>query len=283
MAQIHDYTKRVLGDEFLLDAPLEGLTGEMTGQGDVQPGDSILICIRCQVVEVERYADPPDMWRAKVSLLGPSSIEELPEPMILQLFKQVTTQLGGAIQHSELYQQLQRLLASDRLTQLANRQRFEEYLTQEWQRMIREQKPLSLILCKLDPFSLQSLTDEDDLRKIATEIRESARRSSDLVARYREDTFAILLPNTPLPGASHVAERIRSRITGLQEANPSLLSAPVTLSLGVASYVPSRDSSYELLLRSAERALQEALDQGGNTVDIATPQTSELDSEASDC
>jgi len=278
MAQIHDYTKRVWGDEFLLDAPLEGLTGEMIGQGDVQPGDSILICIRCQVVEVEHYAEPPDMWRAKVSFLGPNSTEELPEPMILQFLKQVAAQAGDVIQHSDLYQQCQQLLTSDRLTGLANRHRFEEYLRQEWRRMIREQKPLSLILCKLDQFPLEGLTGEDDLKKIAAEIRQSARRSSDLVARYQKDTFAILLPNTPLSGATRVAERIPSRVRSLQEAKHSLLSVPITLSLGIASYVPSRNSSPELLLRVSEQALQKALNRGGNAMSIADPQASEFDS-----
>jgi len=198
--------------------------------------------------------------------------------MLLQFLQQVAGQVSDAIQQAELYQQFQRLLTSDRLTQLANRQRFEEYSTQEWQRMMREQTPLSLILCKLDQFPPEGLTRGDDLKKIAAEIRRSAQRSSDLVARYQKDTFAILLPNTPLPGALHVAERIRSRVRSLQEATPSLLSAPITLSLGIASYVPSRNSSPELLLRATEQALQAALDRGGNAVSVAEIPASEPDS-----
>lgn len=49
-------------------------------------------------------------------------------------------------------QELQRLVSLDSLTQIANRRRFDEYFSLEWQRCLREQIPLSLMLCDLDYF-----------------------------------------------------------------------------------------------------------------------------------
>jgi hypothetical protein len=70
----------------------------------------------------------------------------------IELLTHLATQAAIAIQQSELYQQLQQLATVDSLTQIANRRRFDEYLNQEWQRMSREQAPLSLILCDIDFF-----------------------------------------------------------------------------------------------------------------------------------
>jgi diguanylate cyclase (GGDEF)-like protein len=276
MTQIHDYTKLAWGDEFMLEAPLEGITGEMIGQGDVQPGDSILVCVRCRVVEIEHYAEPPDMWRAKVSFLAPSSMEELSEPVKFQLLKQAATQFGNTIQQSELYQQLQRLLSSDPLTQVANRQRFEECLTQEWRRMMREQTPLSLILCKFDGLALDhSPTSKNQLRQIAATIQQAARRPSDLVARYQEDTFAVLLPNTPLQGAVHVAGKIRSQVQALGEAGLAIqLRSPLRVCLGIATQIPQQGSKTTDLSQGAEQALQTALAGGEDIVSKDTSASS---------
>jgi two-component system, cell cycle response regulator len=77
----------------------------------------------------------------------------------VDFLKQLADQVAIAIQQSELYRQLQianqkleRLANLDGLTELANRRQFDHVLSQEWQRLAREQKPLSLILCDIDFF-----------------------------------------------------------------------------------------------------------------------------------
>ncbi|MDZ8056289.1 MAG: EAL domain-containing protein, partial [Aulosira sp. ZfuVER01] len=83
----------------------------------------------------------------------------------INLFHQLAGQAAIAIQQSELYhqlqqanQELQRLAASDGLTQVANRRCFDDTLKAEWQRLAREQASLSLILCDVDCFKLYNDT-----------------------------------------------------------------------------------------------------------------------------
>lgn len=176
------------------------------------------------------------------------------------------------IQQVRLYQQLQeanqelsRLVAVDGLTQVANRRRFDEYLQQEWQRMIRDRSPISLILCDLDFFKNYNDTyghqDGDDcLRQVAKLLERAARRSIDLAARYGGEEFALILPNTDQAGAIQVAKTIQETIRELAIPHQgSQVSDVVTLSMGVATTVPSRQmSAPEMLINAADRALYQA-------------------------
>lgn len=165
-------------------------------------------------------------------------------------------------------QELQRLATLDGLTHLANRRRFDEYLNQEWQRLQRARASLSLILCDIDFFKHYNdacghLAGDDCLRKIAGAIQNAARRSTDLVARYGGEEFAVVLPDTDAKGGIHVAKKIRENVRGLQLPHPqSPVSPYVSISLGVASMVPDRDSSPLQLIAAADLALYKAKQEG---------------------
>lgn len=179
------------------------------------------------------------------------------------------------IQQVRLYQQLetanhelQRLAAIDGLTQVANRRRFDEYLQQEWQRMLREQLPLSLILCDIDFFKLYNDTyghqaGDDCLRQVAQVIQNSAKRAIDLPARYGGEEFAVVLPNTDQEGAILVAQDIQTGVKQLGIAHAaSKVNAMVTVSLGVSNTIPSVITSPELLINAADKALYQAKAEG---------------------
>lgn len=179
------------------------------------------------------------------------------------------------IQQVRLYQQLetanhelQRLAAIDGLTQLANRRRFDEYLQQEWQRMLREQLPLSLILCDIDFFKVYNDTyghqvGDDCLRQVAQVIQSSAKRAIDLAARYGGEEFAIVLPNTDQEGAVLVAQDIQSGVKQLGIAHSgSKVCNTVTVSLGVSNTIPSVLTSPEMLINAADKALYQAKAEG---------------------
>ncbi|HIK09729.1 MAG TPA: GGDEF domain-containing protein [Oscillatoriaceae cyanobacterium M33_DOE_052] len=152
----------------------------------------------------------------------------------------------------ELYQKLEtvnqelyRLANSDGLTLVANRRRFDEYFDREWRRCAREQTPISLILCDIDYFkryndSCGHLAGDDCLRQVAAAINKGIMRPGDLLARYGGEEFAVILPNTPSEGAVTVAKRIQSHIRELQIPHPASPAKRVTLSLGVATKIPSR-------------------------------------------
>ncbi len=168
--------------------------------------------------------------------------------------------------------ELQRLSHEDMLTRLANRRKFEECLSQEWQRMFRERRPLSLILCDLDFFKLYNDTyghQEGDrcLRLVAVALRENSRRSTDLVARFGGEEFAIILADTEMEGALAVAEAVRGAVRLLKIPHQSSTIDPcVTLSAGVATLVPEADLAPEVLVSLADQALYHAKQQGRNRV-----------------
>ena len=199
------------------------------------------------------------------------------QPCEINLFSQLATQAAIAIQQSGLYQQLQqanqelqRLASSDGLTQVANRRRFDEILTLEWQRLLREQAPLALILCDVDCFKLYNdtyghLAGDDALRQVAQAIAQAVHRPGDLVARYGGEEFAIILPNTDAVGALTVAQAIQSNVHALQLSHASSqVSEFVTLSLGIAVTVPRQHLSPEMLVSAADQGLYQAKAQGRN-------------------
>ena len=132
----------------------------------------------------------------------------------------VQVTVAVAIQHSQLCcrlqtanQKLQKLAILDGLTGIANRRYFDLVLDKEWQRLAREQQPLSLILCDVDYFKAYNDTyghQQGDrcLQKIAQILQQSTRRPADLVARYGGEEFALILPNTNAPGALFLAHNI---------------------------------------------------------------------------
>lgn len=197
----------------------------------------------------------------------------------INLFNQLASQAAIAIQQSELYhqlqranQELQRLAASDGLTQVANRRCFDDTLNAEWQRLGREQLPLSLILCDVDYFKRYNdtqghLAGDDVLRQVASAIAQTVKRSTDLVARYGGEEFAVILPNTDARGAIAVAETIQAHIRALRLPHPnSQISEFVTLSLGVATTIPHDQASSAILIAAADQKLYQAKAEGRNRV-----------------
>ncbi|MBD2182537.1 diguanylate cyclase [Planktothrix sp. FACHB-1355] len=193
----------------------------------------------------------------------------------IDLLKQLATQVAIALQQAELYQkllaanqQLLELASSDGLTLVANRRRFDEYLNQEWRRLVREREPLSLILCDVDFFKAYNdtyghIAGDICLQKVAEAIRQATRRPADLVARYGGEEFAVILPNTHSAGAVYVAEQIRAKVATMQIEHPnSQVSQFITLSLGVGSTIPDYQSSPAQLIAAADQALYEAKAQG---------------------
>ena len=169
-------------------------------------------------------------------------------------------------------QKLQRLTILDGLTGVANRRRFDQYLTQEWRRMAREKVPLSLILCDVDYFKLYNDTyghqaGDDCLKQVAQAISRSIKRPADLVARYGGEEFAVILPNTDEDGAICLAEMIREAVKALQIPHrASEVSNRVTLSLGVATVVPLPKTKPSKLIAIADQRLYLAKKQGRDCV-----------------
>jgi diguanylate cyclase (GGDEF)-like protein len=163
-------------------------------------------------------------------------------------------------------------VAIDGLTQVANRRCLDEHLEQEWRRAIREQIPISLVLCDIDFFKNynDNYGHQDGdlcLQEVAQAISKTTNRPADLVARYGGEEFAIVLPNTDAEGGMNVALRATEIVRSLQLPHAySKASNYVTISCGVATLFPSQDSQVINLIKSADRALYLAKAEGRNCV-----------------
>ncbi len=170
----------------------------------------------------------------------------------------------------EAKKELERLAITDKLTQLCNRRKFDQYLWQEWQRLAREKLPLSLILCDVDHFKgfndyYGHLIGDHCLRQVAQVMQSIVKRSTDLVARYGGEEFAIILSNTHELGAMKVAEDVRRSIQRLKIPHHAMgLNQYVTVSLGIATMIPSHENYPELLINAADKGLYQAKHSGRN-------------------
>lgn len=197
------------------------------------------------------------------------------------MLQHIADQLAVALHQSELYQQLQtanqeldRLSKTDALTLLSNRRHFDAYLAQEWQRLMRQHTPISLILADVDHFKLFNDTyghSEGDrcLSNIAQILQQAIRRPADLGARYGGEEFAIVLPETGSEGAVRVVALIRGE---LQRRSIPHRTSPsgdvVTLSFGVATLIPRQGQRFECLIQAADQALYAAKASGRNRYQI---------------
>lgn len=178
---------------------------------------------------------------------------------------------------AEANQILQRLSSLDGLTGIPNRRRFDEVLKAEWQRAIRHSTSLSLIMLDIDFFKLYNdryghQGGDECLKRVGGILEGSARRDSDLAARYGGEEFAVILPETGMQGAMDVAETVRTNIERQNIPHESSrVSDHVTVSMGVATWVPERGSEPDELISRADQALYKAKESGRNQVKCSMP------------
>jgi len=160
----------------------------------------------------------------------------------------------------------------DALTGAGNRRRFDDALASEWIRARRTGKPLSIAMVDLDRF--KEINDvhghpagDQCLARLAVTLQTAARRPADLVARLGGDEFAVLLPETAGEAAAQLLDEVRTQASLL--ATPLADGTPMTISVGVASCVPSADDSSAELIRHADEALYRAKRSGRNRVALS--------------
>jgi diguanylate cyclase (GGDEF)-like protein len=170
--------------------------------------------------------------------------------------------------------ELERLNALDCLTQIANRRRFEEYLSSQWQRLLPRQLPLSLIFADIDYFKHYNdhyghQAGDECLQQVAQAINRTTKPLSYLIARYGGEEFVVLLPQTNIQEATQIAEAIQQSVNKLKIVTaPSVKNKYVSLSMGVSSLIPNKNASPKALVKIADEALYEAKGQGRNCIVI---------------
>ena len=174
-----------------------------------------------------------------------------------------------ANQKLEVYSQ------TDGLLGIANRKFFECRLNEEWSRARREQVPLGLLMIDVDFFKTYNdayghQAGDACLQAIANAASSKMERAVDLLARYGGEEFVVALPNTTLQGAHKVALNICEAVSALNIPHAaSSVADHVTVSIGVASLLPNRQSTANQAVAAADQALYAAKQQGRNRVCLA--------------
>jgi diguanylate cyclase (GGDEF)-like protein len=167
---------------------------------------------------------------------------------------------------------LEALAREDGLTGLANRRTFDDALSREYRRALRDNKNLGLIMIDVDMF--KAFNDryghpagDECLRRISKTLTNTVFRPGDLTARYGGEEFAVLLPDTDEFGAAIIGERIRQAVLLLAIEHDASRHHIMTVSVGAASIGRNAfEGGADSLLQYADRALYRAKDVGRNTV-----------------
>ncbi len=173
----------------------------------------------------------------------------------------------------ELNKRLKDMAHTDSLTQIANRRRFDQILSQEWQRAQRNHDPLSLIVLDIDYFKKYNDLyghgkGDTCLYTVAQEINSNAKRPADKACRIGGEEFAVILPNTSLEGAKIISEKIRSGVENLKIPHKnSDISECITISIGICCANKFIETSNSKIIQTADKALYQAKKSGRNRVE----------------
>jgi diguanylate cyclase (GGDEF)-like protein len=181
------------------------------------------------------------------------------------LLRTVANQVAVAINHADLFAQMQQQALTDALTGCYNRRSFEMQLDRELQMATRLNQPVALLMLDLDRF--KELNDaaghdagDEALRKLADCFRQEL-RGVDTASRFGGDEFALILPQAYPDGALIVAERLRTCIESIEIPSGGHLTA----SIGIASF-PLHASTRQGLVTAADTAMYHAKRTGKNRV-----------------
>ena len=165
--------------------------------------------------------------------------------------------------------QLSRLAATDALTGLANRRKFEAVLTREWSRASVSGQPIALLMADADAFKVYNdmfghLAGDGALQAIAGRLEAGAESRGGLACRCGGEEFVVMLPGLDESAALAIAEEMRSAVQALALPHPCGIDEVLTISVGVASGRPGDGASSRDVLAVADAALYRAKRDGRN-------------------
>ncbi len=172
---------------------------------------------------------------------------------------------------NETITRLEAVSPHDAVTGLLTANAMRERFKYEEIRYERNQIDFSYIVCEIDDFDdIKSehgmQIAEHVLKSIATMIRDSIRKQ-DIVSRWSEARYLLLLPQTNPRGAAVIAEKIRGKIETNSYQYRQNLS--VTLTFGISGYELEKGSN--ICIQEAENALTQGKTQGMNQVVVYVP------------
>ena len=172
-------------------------------------------------------------------------------------------------EYEQAMKELERVSVHDGLTGIFNRRKVMLELDREIERALRYKTSLALLMIDIDHF--KKVNDNfghqvgDIVLKTVSGVMASALRKVDILGRYGGEEFIIFLPQTDLPSAKILAERLRSHIEDMLIETESVKQLSITASIGIAIFDPEKDDA-DLFISRADKALYWAKDTGRNRV-----------------
>jgi len=188
--------------------------------------------------------------------------------IVISYLRNYNSRLQQEVQEKTL--SLRKLVSIDSLTQLANRRNFDNTLQSKWHCLQRQGETLSLLMCDIDFFKQYNDTyghqaGDECLTLVAQTISGEVNRTGDLVARYGGEEFAVILPDTDATNAAIVARGILKAVRRLNVVHEtSNIESYITISVGIASFIPNKTYQPKDLIKMADDALYKAKKQGRN-------------------
>ncbi|MBD2604346.1 diguanylate cyclase [Scytonema hofmannii FACHB-248] len=265
-----DICQEHLPDLILLDAMMPGLDGfscctqMQTLLGDNCPPILMITALddqqsvnRALEAGATDYITKPIDW----SVLGQRVNRLLTSRWAVgELQQKIQRECMLTVQVEAANRKLQSLSSMDSLTKITNRYYFNEYLERQWSRLQKYQLSLSLILINVsfNKAENEHQVRDEYLRQIADTISSCKLRGADLVARFGDAQFAMILPNTQAEAALQMADAIVSAVKAIDIGDRhSKIDEFVSFSLGITSVIPSSEFSVNQLISTTEKALSQ--------------------------
>jgi diguanylate cyclase (GGDEF)-like protein len=170
--------------------------------------------------------------------------------------------LGIAVKNVHLFEQMQVNSLSDALTGCFNRAHAFESLNREMRRSKRNHRPLSVVMFDVDGF--KAINDAhghlcgDRLLQAIGEALCGSLRATDVKCRYGGDEFLVILPDSPLEGAEHVADQLRRTLERLEVSDRGR-TISCHVSIGVVAAIPNEIDPLALVHRVDEALYRDKL------------------------
>jgi diguanylate cyclase (GGDEF)-like protein len=261
-----------VADVYMSDDPGAALAGYYTAASewfglDSGTAEPLLRQIHASTNEMRRLFDLPTgelgnadeiLARANEALLNIS----------LQTAQQ-TTQL------QQQNQQLAQQASTDSLTGAANRRRFNEFITEQFDRCLAGGPPLSVLFLDADHFKRFNDTyghpTGDRVLIALAQLLARVMPERALVARYGGEEFAVVIPDADRRVAAQLAETARVQLQQTTVESDEGEPLGVTASIGVASFEGGAFQRVEQLIKAADQGVYAAKAAGRNCVRIFTP------------
>lgn len=194
---------------------------------------------------------------------------------IVVMARDITERKNKELRLTNEASKFEQISLHDQLTKIHNRRSFDETIEQYWQSTLQQHAPLSLIMCDIDFFKFYNdhyghQSGDDALQQVAAILLRKCKQYDCFVARYGGEEFVILIKNKNATQVLRIAEDIRESVEAEKIKHlKSSVSEFVTMSLGMATYLPNDGVNSRGLIKDADAALYLAKSTGRNQVQVA--------------